>query len=102
MKTPSFSKSVQVRADLGDTSAWLKFNPKTWTLSGQAPLTLSLEVVNVSISFENATMAATGMVTLHLILGRETPTVTTTNTKGTRAVPGASETSKSTDAAMST
>ena len=99
--TPAFSPSTRVSAALGVAASWLNFDPRSWTLSGQVPQDSSLQTLNISITFENATTTESGEVILRLEPNSGTSASTSTLVAKTQTIPQASTTSTATVPKMS-
>ncbi|EXJ72227.1 uncharacterized protein A1O5_04731 [Cladophialophora psammophila CBS 110553] len=97
---PTFSPSIHDMPVLGNASVWLDFDAQTWTLSGLVPSDLSPQTLNITITFVNTTTNATGDVILHVLQKAFVTATTPTHTTQTSNVPGASDTSKGSEAAM--
>lgn len=97
-----FSSQGQVSANLGDTSSWLRFNASDRTLSGTPPLDLPAKIITVQLSFENATVNATGTVVLHPTSIPQMTLSGPTETKQTPTNPAVSQTNSRPNAAMTT
>ena len=74
--------TMQLDRGHGNELSWLQYNATNFTLYGEVPLNLSPVVWNISISFQNMTTNATGILILHLAMSVK-PTATTPIIDGT-------------------
>ncbi|KAK5064709.1 hypothetical protein LTR84_000543 [Exophiala bonariae] len=87
---PKFS-SMQIDLDHEDGLSWLKYNATNMTIYGDIPSSSPTNVWNVSISFQNATVSATGVVILRVTTSiRPTTTTSTVDETNTPSGPSTS------------
>ena len=99
--TPTFSPSIQAVPDLSNQSSWLKFDPRTWVLSGVVPSDQPLLPVAVPITFKNDTTTLTGEVSLQVLPGPGISSASSAHITATETAPQASATSTTSGPATS-
>ncbi|EXJ83773.1 hypothetical protein A1O1_07400 [Capronia coronata CBS 617.96] len=97
LTSASFSPSAGTSIYLDQAAGWLHIDPSSWLLSGQPPGDLSQSDVNVTVTLQNATTTATGVIGLHLIQLTPTASLQVTGIMETATSPVASQTSHSSD-----